>query len=105
MRQVRGRNTSAAKALTGYASENGLSIHPVNLDVTDQQTIDAAVQALLTAEGRLDVLVHDAGHMLPGPGEAFSPEELAGQYNVNVLGTQRVNRIVLPHLRAKGHLA
>lgn len=103
MRQVKGRNVSAAKALTGYASENGPSIHPVDLGVTDQQTIDAAVQ-VLTAEGRLDVLVHNAGHMLLGPGEAFSPEELAGQYDVNVLDTQRVNRTVLPHLRAKAQV-
>jgi len=48
------------------------------------------------------VLVRNAGHMLLGPGEAFSHGELAGQYDVNVLETQRINRTVLPHLRAQG---
>ena len=48
------------------------------------------------------MLVRNAGLMLLGPGEAFSPGELTGQYDVNVLETQRVNRTVLPHLRAQG---
>jgi NAD(P)-dependent dehydrogenase (short-subunit alcohol dehydrogenase family) len=45
------------------------------------------------------VLVHNAGHMMFGPAEAFTPEQFAEQYDVNVLGTQRVNRAVLPHMR------
>ena len=52
---------------------------------------------------RLDVVVHNAGHMVTGPTEAFTPEELAAVYDTNVLGTQRVNRAALPHLRAQGH--
>jgi NAD(P)-dependent dehydrogenase (short-subunit alcohol dehydrogenase family) len=38
--------------------------------------------------------------MMFGPAEAFTPEQFAQQYDVNVLGTQRVNRAVLPHMRA-----
>jgi len=45
------------------------------------------------------VLVHNAGHMVFGPAEAFLPEQLAALYDVNVLGTQRVNRAALPQLR------
>jgi NAD(P)-dependent dehydrogenase (short-subunit alcohol dehydrogenase family) len=41
--------------------------------------------------------------MVTGPTEAFTPEELAAVYDTNVLGTQRVNRAALPHLRAQGH--
>jgi NAD(P)-dependent dehydrogenase (short-subunit alcohol dehydrogenase family) len=51
--------------------------------------------------GRIDVVVHNAGHMMFGPAEAFTPEQFAQQYDVNVLGTQRVNRAVLPHMRAR----
>ena len=45
------------------------------------------------------MIVHNAGHMVFGPAEAFTPEQFAQLYDVNVLGTQRVNRAVLPHMR------
>jgi hypothetical protein len=45
-------------------------------------------------------VVHNAGHMMFGPAEAFTPEQYAQQYDANVLGTQRVNRAALPHMRA-----
>jgi NAD(P)-dependent dehydrogenase (short-subunit alcohol dehydrogenase family) len=48
------------------------------------------------------VVVHNAGHMGVGPAEAFTPEQLADLYDVNVLGTQRVNRAALPYLRGQG---
>jgi NADP-dependent 3-hydroxy acid dehydrogenase YdfG len=48
------------------------------------------------------VVVHNAGHMVLGATEAFTPEQLAAVYDTNVLSTQRVNRAVLPHLRAQG---
>jgi NAD(P)-dependent dehydrogenase (short-subunit alcohol dehydrogenase family) len=47
----------------------------------------------------LDTVVHNAGHMVFGPAEAFTPEQFAELYDVNVLGTQRVNRAALPILR------
>jgi NAD(P)-dependent dehydrogenase (short-subunit alcohol dehydrogenase family) len=49
--------------------------------------------------GRLDVVIHNVGHMVFGPAEAFTPEQLAELYDINVLSTQRVNRAALPHLR------
>jgi NAD(P)-dependent dehydrogenase (short-subunit alcohol dehydrogenase family) len=52
--------------------------------------------------GRLDVVVHNAGHMVLGPTEAFTIEQIAEVYDTNVLSTQRVNRAALPHLRAQG---
>lgn len=56
--------------------------------------------AIIAESGRIDVLIHNAGHMMFGPAEAFSADQFAQQYDVNVLGTQRVNRAVLPHMRA-----
>ncbi len=60
------------------------------------------MKTVVAEHGRLDVLVNNAGHMVFGPSEAFTPEQLAQQYDVNVLGAQRVNRTVLPHMRAPG---
>ena len=57
---------------------------------------------MLAEAGRLDVLIHNAGHMCFGPAEAFTPEQLAQFYDVNVIGTQRVNRATLPHMRGLG---
>ena len=57
---------------------------------------------MLAEAGRLDVVVHNAGHMVFGPAEAFTPEQYVQQYDVNVLGAQRVNRAALPHMREQG---
>jgi NAD(P)-dependent dehydrogenase (short-subunit alcohol dehydrogenase family) len=64
--------------------------------------VDAAVERVVAEVGRLDVVVHNAGHMVLGPAEAFTPEQLAAVYDTNVVSTQRVNRAALPHLRAQG---
>ncbi|MBT0770307.1 SDR family NAD(P)-dependent oxidoreductase [Kineosporia sp. J2-2] len=48
------------------------------------------------------MLIHNAGHMVVGPAEAFTPEQFAELYDVNVLFTQRVNRAVLPSMRELG---
>ena len=45
------------------------------------------------------MLIHDAGHMAFGPAEAFTPEQLASLYDINVIGPQRLNRAALPHMR------
>ncbi|GAA2393731.1 hypothetical protein GCM10010404_58810 [Nonomuraea africana] len=65
--------------------------------------MDAAIAAVLSEQGGFDVIVHNAGHMVTGPTEAFTPEELAAVYDTNVLGTQRVNRAALPYLRRQRH--
>jgi len=49
------------------------------------------------------VVVHNAGHMVLGPSEAFTPEQVEEIFDVNVLSTQRINRAALPQLRRQGH--
>src|SRR3981081_810572 len=71
-----------------------------NADEMGEPSIDVAVKKIMAESGKIDVLVHNAGHMMFGPAEAFLPEQFAVQYDVNVLGTQRVNRAALPHMRA-----
>jgi NAD(P)-dependent dehydrogenase (short-subunit alcohol dehydrogenase family) len=62
---------------------------------------DVGIDRIIADAGRLDVIVHNAGHMVFGPAEAFTPEQLIQQYDVNVLGAQRVNRAALPYLRGQ----
>ncbi|CDR16106.1 SDR family NAD(P)-dependent oxidoreductase [Streptomyces iranensis] len=102
IRQPDARNAPAVAELTRYATDHDVDLRAVELDVTSQDSADAAIARVLADRNRLDVIVHNAGHMATGPAEAFTPEQLAHLYDVNVLGTQRVNRAALPHLRARG---
>ncbi|GAA5141705.1 SDR family oxidoreductase [Nocardioides marinquilinus] len=101
MRDVGGRNAAAAADALAFAEEHCVDLRPVEMDVGDQASVDAAVATMLDESGALDVVVHNAGHMVLGPTEAFTVEQLAAAYDVNVLSTQRVNRAVLPHLRER----
>ena len=99
MRDVAGRNAGNADALSAI---EGSDIRPLDLDVQSEESVDSAVREVIARSGRIDVLIHNAGHMVFGPAEAFTPEQLAEQYDVNVLGTQRINRAALPYLRKQG---
>ncbi len=98
IRETADRNAGRDAEAREYAAEHGVDLRTVELDVLSQDSVDAAVAKIIGNEGRLDVIVHNAGHMVNGPTEAFTPEEMARVYDTNVLGTQRLNRAALPHL-------
>ena len=102
MRATEGRNAAAAAELTALSAAEGIDARGIEMDVQDQASVDAAIAAITAEQGRIDAVVHNAGHMALGPAEAFTTRQLADLYDVNVLSTQRVNRAVLPHLRARG---
>lgn len=101
MRDVEGRNASRAKELHDYALANGFDLKALELDVLSQESADRAVQTIVKEQGQLDVVMHNAGHLVVGVTEAFTPEEIVKVFDTNVLGTQRVNRAVLPQMRAQ----
>ncbi|MFC3078704.1 SDR family oxidoreductase [Phenylobacterium terrae] len=100
MRDVAGRNAPNVAQMAELSAREGLDLRTIELDVQSEASADAAAARILAEAGRIDVTVHNAGHMVFGPAEAFTPEQFAQQYDVNVLGAQRVNRAVLPHMRA-----
>ncbi|GAA0361956.1 SDR family oxidoreductase [Microbispora corallina] len=102
MRATTGRNAPQVRAAADYAKEYGVDLRSIELDVSSQESVDAAIAQIEADCGRIDVLIHNAGHMVVGPVEAFTPEQLAELYDVNVLSTQRVNRAVLPGMRHRG---
>ncbi|SEC53486.1 NADP-dependent 3-hydroxy acid dehydrogenase YdfG [Streptomyces sp. 3213] len=102
MRNTTTRNAPQVQAAADYGKEHGVDLRSIELDVNAQDSVDAAIDRVIAEHGRIDVLIHNAGHMVTGPAEAFTPEQLAELYDVNVLSTQRVNRAALPHLRAAG---
>src|SRR6202041_2709866 len=87
------------EAAKQFAAENGVDLRTIELDVASQESADQAIKTIVEKNGRLDVVIHNAGHMVFGPLEAFTPEQLAELYDVNVLSTQRVNRAAPPQLR------
>ena len=101
MLDTQGKNAAQVGEVEKFAKEHGADLHALELDVTSQESADAAIQTVLKEQGRLDVLIHNAGHMAFGPAESFTPEQFAHLYDINVLGTQRVNRAALPHMRAQ----
>jgi NAD(P)-dependent dehydrogenase (short-subunit alcohol dehydrogenase family) len=102
MRETEGRNAPQVAAIAAWAAEQKADLRTVELDVQSEASAQAGVAAVIADTGRLDVIVHNAGHMVFGPAEAFTPDQYIQQYDVNVLGAQRVNRAALPHLRGQG---
>ncbi|MEC7761572.1 MAG: SDR family oxidoreductase [Pseudomonadota bacterium] len=102
MRDIAGRNAPHAEAIAALARAESLSLHVVEMDILSDSSVEAAINAVKEKAGRIDVLMHNAGHLVLGPTEAFSPDEVAQNYAVNVIGAHRVNRAVLPVMRAQG---
>ena len=89
----------------------GLSRHPAELpgvlplaaDVTDEAQVMAAVAEIVAAQGRVDVLVNNAGFGISGAVEFTGTEEAQRQLDVNFFGMVRMNRQVLPVMRKQGY--
>jgi NAD(P)-dependent dehydrogenase (short-subunit alcohol dehydrogenase family) len=102
MRETTGRNAPEVAKIAAFSKENGVDLRSIELDVLSQDSVDGSIARIIADHGRIDVVMHNAGHMVFGPAEAFTPEQLAQLYDVNVLSTQRVNRAVLPQMRKQG---
>lgn len=96
MRDIAGRNRPHAEALRAH----GLNV--VELDVTDDTSVESAVSAVLAQTGRIDVLVNNAGIFAAGVSEAFTPDQAKILFNTNVVGLLRTTRAVLPAMRGQG---
>jgi NAD(P)-dependent dehydrogenase (short-subunit alcohol dehydrogenase family) len=96
MRDIAGRNAGPARSLAA------LGVTTVELDVTDQTSVDRGAAKILAAAGRVDVLVNNAGTAHMGTTEAFTPASFERQFATNVTGPFRVSRAFLPGMRAQG---
>ena len=65
-----------------FAQANEIDIRPIEINVVKDSSIEAAVAQIIKEAGRLDVLIHNAGQMAFGPLEAFTPEQLALEYDI-----------------------
>lgn len=99
MRDVLGRNRPHAMALAQLAAREHLPICVEEMDVTSDEQVARTVDGIMRDEGRIDLLVNNAGTMYGGVTEAFTPEEFREQLDVNVIGAFRASRAVLPVMR------
>ena len=74
----------------------------LRMDVTDEASMQQCVDAVIQAEGRIDVLVNNAGYGFFGAIESVPMEEARRQVEVNVFGLARLTQMVLPHMRKQG---
>src|SRR6187200_1453763 len=95
MRGAQGKNREAAEAL------RRLGIKTVELDVSDDASVEAGVNNVLAEAGMIDVLVNNAGIASVGVTEAFTAEQAKVIFDTNVIGLLRVTRAVLPSMRQK----
>jgi len=77
MRETTGRNAPQVKEVEKYAADHGVDLRPIEMDVSSDQSCNEAILEIISKNSRLDVVVHNAGHMVFGPSEAFTPEQLA----------------------------
>jgi NAD(P)-dependent dehydrogenase (short-subunit alcohol dehydrogenase family) len=93
------RNLSKSENIKSIAAKENLPIRIAQLDVTDDVSINNAVQSIFSETGRIDVLVNNAGYALNGAFEDLAIDEIKAQYETNVFGSIRTTQAVLPTMR------
>ncbi len=99
MRDPGGRNAKNASEIRALAEKDSLPIHVLEMDVTDDASVERAVDAAVAKAGRIDVAINNAGYYLSGLEETVTTEQAQRLMDTNFLGPVRVNRAVLPHMR------
>lgn len=95
-----------SKGFTVYGTTRDLSNYPdfnhfslVQLEVTDKESVNSAVQGIIDKEGSIDVLVNNAGVGITGPIEETPHEEIQKAFDINFNGPLHMAKAVLPHMR------
>ena len=101
MRGVAGKNADKAEALEKWAKDGGHSLHVLELDVTDDASVDKAVAAAME-KGGIDVLINNAGVGTWGIDEGYTVDQAQQVFDINVFGVMRLNHAVVPHFRKAG---
>jgi NAD(P)-dependent dehydrogenase (short-subunit alcohol dehydrogenase family) len=102
MRQIGGRNATAAAELTALAEQEQVALHVVQLDASDAISLDTAVTSVVEAAGRIDVLVNNIGIGSWGMTEGYDMDQVHEIVESNFPTAVRANRAVLPQMRSQG---
>lgn len=99
MRDIGGKNAQAAADIRQRAEEKGWELQPLELDVLSESSCKMAAQKVVGVNQRVDVVVNNAGMLVIGVTEAFTPEQLLRVFDTNAVSWLRVNRAFLPFMR------
>ncbi len=102
MRNASGRNAAAAREIAELAKRESLSLQAVELDVTDDGSVERAVNEVTAKCGRIDVLVNNAGYGIMDLAESVTMAQAQRQFDTNFFGVLRMNRAVLPVMKRQG---
>ncbi len=97
MRNIAGKNAQAASELEDFGKSNGYKLEVLELDVTSDESVSYASKQLPV----IDVLINNAGMGFGGAIESFTSHEVLAQLDLNIVGTLRVAKAVLPGMRAQ----
>jgi NAD(P)-dependent dehydrogenase (short-subunit alcohol dehydrogenase family) len=93
------RNLAKSNKIIELKQKEDLPLEVLKLDVTDDKSVKEAIEKVANEQGRIDVLVNNAGYGLLGPLEELSIQEFKEQFEINVFGVIRVTQSVLPIMR------
>ena len=96
------RNLAKQDSIQSVAEKEHLPVRTVQLDVTDENSVQNAIQSILSESGRIDLLVNNAGYGMTGAFEDIGIDEIKSLYETNVFGVIRVTQAVLPIMRKQG---
>ena len=99
MRDIEGKNAKPAAELNEWALQQGVSLKTLDLDVTNEDSIQNAVKHILSEQDGIDVLVNNAGWGSVGFIETYSTEQIKQQFEINVFGLVNVTKAVIPSMR------
>ena len=91
----------AARRVDRMSALVGRGVHVIEMDVTDDASMTSGVERVLGEQGRIDVLVNNAGYGSYGALEDVPLDEARRQFEVNVFGLARLTQLVLPHMRSR----
>lgn len=97
MRNSTGKNADKANELLEFGKSNGFNIEVLDIDVTSDESVKKAVNSLPA----IDVLINNAGAGYGGPIESYTSTQIMDQLDLNVVGTIRMAKAVLPKMRAQ----
>jgi NAD(P)-dependent dehydrogenase (short-subunit alcohol dehydrogenase family) len=99
MRDPAGRNATNASEIRALAKGESLLLNVLELDVTNDVSVERAVNICVAQAGRIDIAINNAANALIGLAEAVTTEQAQQIMDTNFFGSVRVNRAVLPHMR------
>lgn len=99
MRDIRGKNANAASDIAMKAREKTWALLPLELDALSESSCKAAAEQVIHEQQRIDVVINNAGMLVIGVTEAFTPEQILSVFDTNAVSWLRVNRAFLPYMR------